>query len=86
MNERGGAANYEGDAIVARLRQVIERFGESRFTRWKSAPGKIDEHGPRTIDRLGFRKSLEHGLGDELHTTNTYYALPETWRSGVLKA
>ena len=35
------------------------------------------EHGPRTIDRLGFRKSLEHGLGDELHTTNTYYVLPE---------
>jgi hypothetical protein len=46
---------------------------------------KIDEHGPRTIDRLGFRKTLEHGLGDALHTTNTYYALPEAWRSEVLK-
>lgn len=85
LNERGGAGNYEGDAIVARLRQVIERFGESRFTRWESAAAKIDEHGPRTIDRLGFRKSLEHGLGDELHTTNTYYVLPEAWRSEVFK-
>ena len=85
LNERGGAGNYEGDAIIARLRQVIERFGESRFTRWESAAAKIDEHGPRTIDRLGFRKSLEHGLGDELHTTNTYYILPEAWRSEVFK-
>lgn len=85
LNERGGAGNFESDAILARLRQVIERFGESRFTRWESAAAKIDEHGPRTIDRLGFRKSLEHGLGDELHTTNTYYVLPEAWRSEVFK-
>jgi uncharacterized protein (DUF927 family) len=85
LNERGGAGNFESDAILARLRQVIERFGESRFTRWESAAAKIDEHGPRTIDRLGFRKSLEHGLGDELHTTNTYYVLPEGWRSEVFK-
>ncbi|WP_219093134.1 DUF927 domain-containing protein [Pseudomonas sp. UMAB-40] len=85
MNERGGAGNFEGDAIMARLRQVIERFGESRFTRWESAAAKIDEHGPRTIDRLGFRKSLEHGLGDSLHTTNTYYVLPEAWRSEIFR-
>ena len=85
LNERGGAGNYEGDAIVARLRQIIERFGESRFTRWESAAAKIDEHGPRTIDRLGFRKSLESGSGDEAHTTNTYYVLPEAWRSEVFK-
>ncbi|MGE8186308.1 DUF927 domain-containing protein [Pseudomonas sp. NPDC086278] len=85
MNERGGAGNFEGDAILARLRQVIERFGESRFTRWESAAAKIDEHGPRTIDRLGFRKTLEHGLGDALHTANTYYVLPELWRSEIFR-
>ncbi|CAN7652564.1 DUF927 domain-containing protein [Pseudomonas sp. LjRoot277] len=85
MNERGGAGNFEGDAILARLRQVIERFGESRFTRWESAAAKIDEHGPRTVDRLGFRKTLEHGLGDSLHTTNTYYVLPESWRSEIFR-
>jgi uncharacterized protein (DUF927 family) len=85
INERGGAGNFEGDAILARLRQVIERFGESRFTRWESAAAKIDEHGPRTIDRLGFRKTLEHGLGDSLHTTNTYYVLPESWRSEIFR-
>lgn len=85
LNERGGAGNLEGDAIVARLRQVIERFGESRFTRWESEAAKIDEHGPRTIDRLGFRKSLEHGIGETLYTTTTYYVLPEAWRSEVFK-
>ncbi len=85
MNERGGAGNFEGDAIVARLRQIIERFGESRFTRWESTAAKIDEHGPRTIDRLGFRKTLEHGMGDSLHTTNTYYVLPELWRSEIFR-
>lgn len=85
LNERGGAGNMESDAIVARLRQVIERYGESRFTRWESVAAKIDEHGPRTIDRLGFRKSLEHGMGDTLHTTTTYYVLPEAWRSEIFK-
>ena len=85
LAERGGAGNFEGDAILARLRQVIERFGESRFTRWESAAAKIDERGPRTIDRLGFRKTLEHGMGDALHTTNTYYVLPEAWRSEIFR-
>lgn len=85
LAERGGAGNMEGEAIMARLRQVIERFGESRFTRWESTAAKIDEHGPRTIDRLGFRKTMEHGMGDTLHTTITYYVLPEAWRSEVFR-
>lgn len=82
---RGGAGNFEGDAILARLRQVIERLGESRFTRWESAAAKIDEHGPRTIDHLGFRKTLEYGMGDTLHTTNTYYVLTKAWRSEIFR-
>ncbi|WBM33532.1 DUF927 domain-containing protein [Pseudomonas sp. NY11382] len=85
LAERGGAGNMEGEAILARLRQVIERFGESRFTRWESTAAKVDEHGPRTIDRLGFRKSMEHGMGDTSHTTTTYYVLPEAWRSEIFR-
>ncbi|GLO15419.1 hypothetical protein PPUJ20028_40040 [Pseudomonas putida] len=85
LAERGGAGNMEGDAVLARLRQVIERFGESRFTRWESAAAKVDEHGPRTLDRLGFRKSMEHGMGDTAHTTTTYYVLPEAWRSEIFR-
>ncbi|MDU9390516.1 DUF927 domain-containing protein [Pseudomonas sp. zfem002] len=85
LAERGGSGNMEGDAVLARLRQVIERFGESRFTRWESAAAKVDEHGPRTLDRLGFRKSMEHGMGDTAHTTTTYYVLPEAWRSEIFR-
>lgn len=59
LAERGGTGNMEGEVVMARVRQVIERFGESRFTRWESTAAKIDEHGPRKIDRLGFRKTME---------------------------
>ena len=50
LEERGGAGNMEGDAIVSRLQQVIERFGESRFTRWDGLAAKTDDHAPRTTD------------------------------------
>lgn len=85
MVERGGAGNLEGDAIVARLRLVIERYGESRFSRWDAIAVKTDDHAPRTTDRLGFRRTLEHGVGDELYTSSTYYVLPTAWRDDVFK-
>src|SRR5690606_8358891 len=47
LAERGGAGNLEGDAIVQRLRLTIERYGESRFTRWDSVAAKVDDHAPR---------------------------------------
>lgn len=85
LAERGGAGNHEGDAIVARLRLVIERFGESRFTRWESIAAKVDDHAPRTGDRLGFRRTMEHGMGDALYTTVTFYFLSTAWREEVFK-
>lgn len=85
LAERGGAGNHEGDAIVARLRLVVERFGESRFTRWESIAAKVDDHAPRTADRLGFRRTVEHGLGDALYTSVTYYFLSTAWRDEVFK-
>ena len=85
LNERGGAGNMEGDAIVARLQQIIERFGESRFTRWDGITAKTDDHAPRTSDRLGFRRTVEHGMGDGVYTLVTYYFLPTAWRAEVFK-
>jgi len=85
LAERGGAGNLESDAIVARLRLVVERYGESRFTRWESIAAKVDDHAPRTGDRLGFRRTLEHGLGDLLYTSVTYYFLSTAWRDEVFK-
>ncbi|ENB9665332.1 MULTISPECIES: DUF927 domain-containing protein [Pseudomonas] len=85
LAERGGAGNLEGDAIVARLRGMVERYGESRFTRWDSIAAKTDEHAPRTADRLGFRRTMDHGIGDSLYTSVTYYFLGTTWRDEVFK-
>jgi putative DNA primase/helicase len=85
LAERGGAGNLEGDAIVARLRLVVERYGESRFTRWDAIAAKTDDHAPRTTDRLGFRRTVDHSYGDALYTTVTYYFLPVTWRDEVFK-
>ncbi|EOF7609753.1 DUF927 domain-containing protein [Pseudomonas aeruginosa] len=85
LAERGGAGNLEGDAIVARLRLVVERYGESRFTRWDGIAAKTDDHAPRTTDRLGFRRTLDHSYGDALFTTVTYYFLSTAWRDDVFK-
>lgn len=85
LAERGGAGNLEGDAIVARLRLVVERYGESRFTRWDGIAAKTDDHAPRTTDRLGFRRTVDHGYGDALYTTVTYYFLSTAWRDDAFK-
>lgn len=85
LAERGGAGNLEGDAIVARLRLVVERYGESRFTRWDGIAAKTDDHAPRTTDRLGFRRTIDHGYGDQIYTLSTYYFLPTAWRDEVFK-
>ncbi len=85
LAERGGAGNLEGDAIVQRLRLVVERYGESRFTRWDAIAAKTDDHAPRTGDRLGFRRTMEHGVGDLLYTSVTYYFLATAWREEVFK-
>ncbi len=47
--------------------------------------GAVTSSVMRTIDRLGFRKTLEHGMGDTMHTTNTNYVLPEAWRSEIFR-
>ncbi|MFV0455750.1 MAG: DUF927 domain-containing protein [Pseudomonas sp.] len=85
LAERGGPGNLEGDAIVQRLRLVVERYGESRFTRWDAIAAKTDDHAPRTGDRLGFRRTIEHGCGDELYTSVTYYFLATAWAGEVFK-
>lgn len=83
---RGGAGNMEADKIIETLRLVVERYGESRFTRWDAVEPKIDDHAPRTIDRLGFKRTIEKsGYGLNASTHVTLYFLPEAWRTQVFK-
>ena len=46
---------------------------------------KVDEHVPRTADRLGFRRTVDHSYGDLLFTTTTYYFLTAAWAGEVFK-
>ncbi|WP_193452845.1 DUF927 domain-containing protein [Pseudomonas nitroreducens] len=85
MDERGGAGNLEGAAIVERLRLMVERFGESRFTRWEGFAAKVDDHAPRTADRLGFRRTVTHGEAGGEYTRVTYYFLAIAWKDEVFK-
>ena len=85
LAERGGAGNLENEAIVQRLRLVVERQGESRFTRWDKVAAKVDENVPRTVDRLGFRRTVDHSYGDAQYTTTTYYFLAASWAGEVFK-
>ncbi|MCO2639720.1 DUF927 domain-containing protein [Pseudomonas aeruginosa] len=85
LAERGGAGNLEGDAIVRTLRNIVERYGESRFTRWENFDAKVDEHAPRTMDRLGFRRTETHGGAGPKFAVTTYYFLPNSWRDLVFK-
>lgn len=83
---RGGAGNMEADKIVNTLRLVVERYGESRFTRWDAVEPKVDDHTPRTIDRLGFKRTIEKsGYGLNASTHVTLYFLSEAWSTQVFK-
>jgi putative DNA primase/helicase len=85
LAERGGAGNLEGDKIVERLKLVIERDGEARFTRWENIAASVDEHAPRTMNRLGFRRTVTHGGGDAKYSESTFYFLTTAWRDEVFK-
>lgn len=82
---RGGAGDMESNKIVEILQRVVESDGESRFTRWDKIEAKIDDHAPRTIKRLGFKRTLEKGCGDALSTHETLYFLPALWGAEVFK-
>lgn len=85
LADRGGAGSQEAEAIINRLRLVVERSGESRFTRWEQEIPKTDDHAPRTVDRLGFRRTVEHGMGSDRYTKVTYYFLPTAWKDEVFR-
>lgn len=77
LNERGGAGDQEADKVLAALCHVIERDGDSRFTRLNQN-GQTDPHAPATIHKLGYRWTMHHPS-----TVTTYYVTPENWRKEI---
>jgi uncharacterized protein (DUF927 family) len=73
LDSRGGIEPAEVTTAIAQVRRFIELHGESRFTQWDS---KDLDGGRTTINRAGFRKSMDGG-GVE------FYILPQVWRTEV---
>ena len=89
LRQRGGAGNEEDRQILRQVRLFFEQHGESRFTRWNSEDAVVDDHGPKTLARCGFRKTevrCEDGRsGGEKSMENTYYVFRQSWASEILK-
>lgn len=67
---RGGTGGLENKQILDHLRLQFTKYGESKFTRWPGADASTDDHAPRTMDRLGFRKT-EIGQSSDVKTGKT---------------
>jgi putative DNA primase/helicase len=55
LASRGHLDNGEDAAMMRQARQFLEAHGEGRFTWWHRA---VDDHGPKTLNRAGFRRFL----------------------------
>ena len=66
LNARGSIGNLEDRQILSQIKHFFESHGEARFTRWDRDDSTVDEHGIRTINRCGYRKTLDDAnvLGD----------------------
>ncbi|WP_176216736.1 DUF927 domain-containing protein [Andreprevotia lacus] len=89
LRHRGGAGNEEDRQILRQVRLFFEQHGEARFTRWDRDDAIVDDHGPKTLARCGFRKTeivCEDGTASGAKAAETtYYVLPQSWAGEVLK-
>lgn len=89
LRQRGGAGNEEDRQILRQVRLFFEQHGEARFTRWSGDDAVVDDHGPKTLARCGFRKTdvlCEEGTASGLRTAaTTYYVFRQSWAAEVLK-
>ena len=75
---QGGIGNSEDEQMLRQVRRFFEAHGDGRFTEWGRAE---DDHAPKTLHRVGFRKPVK-GIGAELECWE-FYALVDTFRSEV---
>ncbi|MEQ1804502.1 MAG: DUF927 domain-containing protein, partial [Burkholderiaceae bacterium] len=77
-SRQGGIGNSEDEQMLRQVRRFFEAHGDGRFTEWGRAE---DDHAPKTLHRVGFRKPVK-GIGAELECWE-YYALVDTFRTEV---
>ncbi|GAB1259858.1 DUF927 domain-containing protein [Aurantivibrio plasticivorans] len=59
ISARGGVGNLEDEQIISHVKLFFELYGESRFTRWDRNDSTVDDHSVRTMQRCGFRRTME---------------------------
>jgi uncharacterized protein (DUF927 family) len=59
VSARGGLGNLEDQQILSHIKLFFELYGEARFTRWDRDDSTVDEHSVRTMQRCGFRRTME---------------------------
>ncbi|WP_136066373.1 DUF927 domain-containing protein [Modicisalibacter radicis] len=82
LSERGGAGDQEESKVLEALSHLIETHGEARFTRL-NADYQFDQHAPRTLNKLGYRRTETFGSGASLRVVTTYFIPPATWSKEV---
>lgn len=82
LAERGGAGNQEETKVLDALCHLIETHGEARFSRL-NVDYQHDSHAPRTVNKLGYRRTETFGSGAESRTVTTYYITPAVWAKEV---
>ncbi len=95
LNARGGVGSAEDLQAVAKVKLRFEKFGESRFTRWDRDDSTVDDHGVRTMERWGFRKTLEdrNVLNDGMCSVSdsgacsevVYYVTSEAYKNEICR-
>lgn len=65
--------------MLRQVKSFLERHHEGRFIQWSR---NADDHAPKTMERVGYRKS--DGTGTEVAETE-YFILPEAFRNEVCK-
>lgn len=82
LAERGGAGDQEEAKVMEALCHLVETHGESRFTRL-NADYQFDQHAPRTLNKLGYRRTEVFGSGANQRSVTTYFIPPATWSKEV---
>lgn len=86
LHRRGGEGSHEEREIIDAVRYLLEVYGESRFTRWDSEDARIDDHAPRTMERWGFRRTLEEtSMLDGKATESLFYVFPGAFKESFAK-
>lgn len=81
VKNRGGEGNHEERAMLAQVREFLQRYAESAFSDWDRPGVDTSTHASVRSDRAGYRRHK----GDADHGEVEFFIFNEVWRSRVCK-